>query len=147
MSILAELETGIRTACADETMEVARRLAAELPADAVVTLSGDLGAGKTTFVKGLAAAWGITQTVTSPTYNIFTLYQGRDRQLAHMDAYRLEGADAVDGLMLEEFLRSPFCLVIEWPEKIADWIPFDAVRLEFKSGTGNERQIRKKAEG
>lgn len=142
MSILAALEQGIDTATAEETIELARRLTAEIPPDAVVALSGDLGAGKTTFVKGLAEGWGIRQTVTSPTYNIFTLYEGPQRQLAHMDAYRLEGAAAVDGLMLEEFLRSPFCLVIEWPEKIADWIPADALRLQFTTGAENTRHLR-----
>lgn len=141
MSILGRLETGITSPTAATTIELARELAATLPIDSVLTLSGDLGAGKTTFVKGLASAWGITATITSPTYNIFTLYQG-DRQLVHMDAYRLNGADAVDALMLEEFLRSPYCLVIEWPEKIAAWIPSDAIHLHFANGPAEARIIR-----
>lgn len=122
-------------------MDLAREIAAALPPDAVLTLSGDLGAGKTTFVKGLATAWGITRTVTSPTYNIFTLYESPARQLAHMDAYRLAGPEAVDALMLEEFLRSPYCLVIEWPEKIAGWLPSDAIQLRFESSGENSRHL------
>lgn len=142
MSILRALEEGLRTRHAEETIDAARRLAEVLPADSVVTLSGDLGAGKTTFVKGLARSWGIGAPITSPTYNIFNLHQGPRRQLAHMDAYRLDNADAVDALMLDDFLRPPYCLVIEWPEKIADWIPADALRLAFAIGSGDERTLK-----
>ncbi len=143
MSILQSLRQGITTTDAGQTISVAAELATVLPEDAVLTLSGDLGAGKTTFVKGLAQAWGITARITSPTYNIFTLHEGPIRQLAHMDAYRLGGADAVDALMLAEFLRSPYCLVIEWPEKIGGWIPPDAVRLHLAITDGDQRSIRR----
>lgn len=142
MSILQRLESGIPTQSPEETMALANALAQELPIDAVVGLSGDLGAGKTTFVKGLAAAWDVRATVTSPTYNIFTLHPGI-RQLAHMDAYRLNGPESVDALMLEEFLQSPYCLVIEWPENIAAWLPSEALVLRFASEKGDRRFIRR----
>lgn len=142
MSILRRLESGIRAATAEQTMAVAKDLAGELGADVVLGLSGDLGAGKTTFVKGLAAAWGITATVTSPTYNIFTIHTGTDRQLVHMDAYRLDGADSIEDLMLEEFLRSPYCLAVEWPENVAGWMPPEALWLRFAIEPGNVRSIR-----
>lgn len=142
MNILEELERGVTTRTAEETIQCARSLAKVLPPDTILTLSGDLGAGKTTFVKGLAQAWDIAATITSPTYNIFTLHQGPECQLAHMDAYRLDGGDSVESLMLEDFLRSPYCLVIEWPEKIADWIPTDALNLKFTIAHGDQRTIR-----
>jgi tRNA threonylcarbamoyladenosine biosynthesis protein TsaE len=131
MSIFAELRNGCVTRSPAETQELARRLAAELPADSVLALHGDLGVGKTTFVKGLAAGFGIHETVTSPTFNIFTLHRGGRRSLVHLDAYRLEGAAQIEDLMLEDFLVSPFCLAVEWPEKIADWLPPGTLHLEL----------------
>lgn len=123
MSILDKLASGIETTSPEETYRVARELAATLPDEAVLTLEGDLGAGKTTFVKGLAQAWSIQEEVTSPTFNIYNLYQG-ERQLAHMDAYRLEESPEIwDELMLEELVFPPFCLAIEWPSKLP-YIPW-----------------------
>ncbi|EDY83574.1 uncharacterised P-loop hydrolase UPF0079 [Verrucomicrobiia bacterium DG1235] len=118
MNILDKLQAGVTTQSPEETYAIARELADTLPEEAVLTLEGDLGAGKTTFVKGLAQAWRIQETVTSPTFNIYNLYQG-ERQLAHMDAYRLEESPEIwDELMLEELISPPFCLAIEWPSKL-----------------------------
>lgn len=118
MNILDRLKSGITTKTAEKTQAVARELAATLPREAVLTLEGDLGAGKTTFVKGLAQAFSIQESVTSPTFTIYNLYQGT-RQLAHMDAYRLEKSPEIwEGLMLEELITPPFCLAIEWPSKL-----------------------------
>lgn len=141
MSISAKLAEGIVTLSAEETIAIAQRLAADLPDNAILTLEGDLGAGKTTFVKGLALAWGITQTVTSPTFNIYNLYQGQ-RQLAHMDAYRLEATPGIwDELLLDELISPPFCLAIEWPEKL-DSIPWPIThRLHFEA-IGSSRNIK-----
>lgn len=130
MSIFDELKQGVATHSADETRALARRLAHALPPDSVLALHGDLGSGKTTFVGGLAAGWGIAGPVTSPTYNLFTLHRG-ERLLAHLDAYRLSRARDMDALMLEEFLESPWCLAVEWPEKIEGWLPPDALHLHF----------------
>ena len=104
------------------------RLAAALPPDATLALHGDLGVGKTTFVQGLAQGFGIPDLVTSPTFNILHLYRSR-RTLVHLDAYRLENAHQVSELMLEDFLVSPYCLAVEWPEKIAAALPADAWHL------------------
>lgn len=118
----------------EKTAAAAARVAELLPADADCTLAlhGTLGAGKTTFVSGLARALGVRQPVTSPSYNIYAVYEGRSRQLIHMDAYRLTSPDAVDALMLEEFMRSPWVWVVEWPEKIGDALPPDTVHLDFE---------------
>ncbi|OHE86150.1 MAG: tRNA (adenosine(37)-N6)-threonylcarbamoyltransferase complex ATPase subunit type 1 TsaE, partial [Verrucomicrobia bacterium RIFCSPLOWO2_12_FULL_64_8] len=110
------------------TRALGARLAAALPPDATVALHGDLGTGKTTFVQGLARGLGVADVVTSPTFNIFHLYRGK-RTFVHLDAYRLENAHQVAELMLEDFLASPWCLAVEWPEKIAAALPDDAVRL------------------
>lgn len=131
MSICAKLRAGIVTASAAETRAVARELAAALPPDIVLALHGDLGVGKTTFVQGLAAGFGCPEPVTSPTFTIYTLHQGGRRTLVHLDAYRLESGAQIDSLMLEDFLVSQYCLAVEWPEKIADWIPSEAWHLEL----------------
>jgi tRNA threonylcarbamoyladenosine biosynthesis protein TsaE len=132
MSIFAELRAGITTHSAGETQALATRLAQTLPADATLALHGDLGVGKTTFVQGLAKGFGVTDVVTSPTFNIFTLHRGGHRMLVHLDAYRLENDRQIDSLMLEDFLVSPYCLAVEWPEKIAGWLPVNALHLTLR---------------
>ena len=131
MSICARLRAGIVTPSAAETRAIAHELAAALPPDIVLALHGDLGVGKTTFVQGLAAGFGCPDPVTSPTFTIYTLHQGGRRTLVHLDAYRLDTGAQIDSLMLEDFLVSPYCLAVEWPEKIADWIPSEAWHLEL----------------
>jgi tRNA threonylcarbamoyladenosine biosynthesis protein TsaE len=132
MSIFAELTAGITTRSAEETQSIALRLARALPVDATLALHGNLGVGKTTFVQGLAKGFGVTDAVTSPTFNIFTLHRGGTRMLVHLDAYRLENDRQIDSLMLDDFLTSPFCLAVEWPEKIAAWLPQDALHLTLR---------------
>lgn len=117
---------------AEKMEEEAARFAAALPPDSTLALHGALGAGKTTFVRGAARAFGIDRPITSPSYNIYAVYEGRSRQLIHMDAYRLPSPEAADGLMLEEFMRSPWCWIVEWPEKIAAALPEDAIHLDFE---------------
>ena len=131
MSICARLRAGIVTASAAETRAIAHELAAALPPDIVLALHGNLGVGKTTFVQGLAAGFGCPEPVTSPTFTIYTLHQGGRRTLVHLDAYRLDSGAQIDSLMLEDFLVSPYCLAVEWPEKIAEWIPSEAWHLEL----------------
>lgn len=130
MSILAELRAGVVTGSADETRLVGEQLAAALAEDCVLALHGDLGVGKTTLVQGLAHGFGIRDPVVSPTFNIFHLYRGA-RLLAHLDAYRLDNAHQVSELMLEDFLVSPWCLAVEWPDRVAAWLPSNTVHLSL----------------
>ena len=138
---LKELTDGICSHSATETETLAARLAEQLPPDAVLALHGDLGAGKTTFVRGLARAWGIAEAVTSPTYNLFTIYSG-DRQLVHLDAYRLESEPQLDALMIEDFLESPWCFAIEWPERIPDALPENTWHLHMIIQANQTHQIK-----
>jgi len=131
MSIFVKLRAGVVTTSAAATHALAQELAAALPADTTLALHGDLGVGKTTFVQGLARGLGVSEPVTSPTFNIFTLYRGTGRTLVHMDAYRLDDDRQLDALMLEDFLVSPWCLAVEWPAKIAAWLPANALHLEL----------------
>ncbi len=131
LNIFAKLRSGVTTSSALETRTLAHELAAALPADATLALHGDLGVGKTTFVQGLAHGLGIADAVTSPTFPIFTLHRGGARTLVHLDAYRLENDRQIESLMLEDFLISPWCMAVEWPEKIAAWIPKNAFHLDL----------------
>jgi tRNA threonylcarbamoyladenosine biosynthesis protein TsaE len=139
--ILEQLRKGRITESAEETEVLGRALAAQLPPNHVLALHGDLGAGKTTFVRGLARAWGIAEAITSPTFNLYTLYQG-ERKLLHLDAYRLESGADLNSLMLEDFLESPWCLAVEWPERIRESIPPEAWHLDLASSQEGVHTLR-----
>ena len=101
----------------------------------VIALSGDLGAGKTTFSQGVAQVLGVDEYITSPTFVIQKIYildgQRFDR-LVHMDAYRLHGAHELEVLGWHELLQDPKTLVlIEWPEQVGEAIPRDAIKITF----------------
>jgi tRNA threonylcarbamoyladenosine biosynthesis protein TsaE len=141
-SITGRLRAGVTTLTAEETRSLAAAWAAELPADATVALHGDLGAGKTTWVQGLALGFGVEGPVTSPTFTIYTIHQGTRRMLAHLDAYRLASSAEAQDLLLEEFLVSPWCLAIEWPERLPGWIPDDAWHLDLGIEADGRHTIR-----
>lgn len=132
MSIFEKLEKGVLCTTADETIALGRAVADEMPENQVLALSGDLGAGKTTFVKGVGQSLGIQDAnITSPTFNIYAIHQGRF-QLIHMDNYRLSGEEAMNDLLIEEFLIDPWLIAVEWPEKgLADWMQPLAWQLKF----------------
>jgi tRNA threonylcarbamoyladenosine biosynthesis protein TsaE len=148
--VLAELRAGVLTASADETRSLAARLAVVLPPDATLALHGDLGVGKTTFVQGLALGFGIAEPVTSPTFNLYKLYRvasghaaSRDKwMLAHLDAYRLETPAHAEALLLEEFLTTPWCLAVEWPEKVASWLPRGVWHLDLGIAADQRHTLR-----
>lgn len=132
MTIFDELKRGLVTDSPGATEAAAARLAATLPENVAIGLSGDLGTGKTTFVRGLARGLGISSDVTSPTYTIYTIYPG-DRQLVHMDAYRLQDAHQLDSLAVEDLLRPPFLIAVEWPEHIPGFLDaFPAYRISME---------------
>ncbi len=137
--MIEELKRGLTTRSPEDTEAAGRALAGELPPDITLALSGPLGTGKTTFVRGLARGWGIRETVISPTFQLYAVYDG-DRRLVHFDAYRLESPEAADDLLIEDFLEPPYTLVVEWPEKVAPWLPEPCFQLLFGI-TGEHRHI------
>lgn len=141
MSISAKLRAGITTESADATRQLAAAFAATLPPDTTLALHGDMGVGKTTFVQGLAEGLGVHEHVTSPTFSIYTVYRGRGRMLVHVDAYRLESENQIEGLLLDEFLVSPWVLAVEWPERIAGWIPAHALHLTLSIVDGDKHHL------
>ena len=141
-SIFDRLQAGVLTGSADESRALAAEFAAALPPDATVALHGELGAGKTTWVQGMARGLGVADPVTSPTFTLYALHRGPRRMLAHMDAYRLASAADAEALLLEEFLVSPWCLAIEWPERVAAWIPPEARHLDLAIAADGRHSIR-----
>ncbi len=101
---------------------MAAAVAAELRAGSVIALHGELGSGKTTFVKGLAAALGVPDLVTSPSFSLVNEYEGRV-QLFHVDLYRLQGPQEVELLDLETILAAGGITVIEWADRGEDLLP------------------------
>jgi tRNA threonylcarbamoyladenosine biosynthesis protein TsaE len=127
---LARFAAGWATNSPLETEAAGAVLATILPPDTVLALHGDLGAGKTTLVRGIARAWAEKGPVTSPTFNYFLIYRGH-RQLIHLDAYRLARPEDYDSLLIDEFLESPWCLAIEWPENLGSRLADGAWHLYF----------------
>ena len=114
-----------------DTWHIAARVATLLSHGGVVALTGDLGAGKTTFVQGIARALGITRPVTSPTFALVGDYTGPGGRLIHMDLYRLTGPDDLLAVGFSDYLESGALIAIEWPERAGDLIPSDAVHVEI----------------
>lgn len=140
--LLERLRAGVTTESAADTRALAATLAATLPPDTTLALHGDMGVGKTTFVQGLAQGLGVQEPVTSPTFAIYTLHRGAGRTLLHLDAYRLENEHQIEGLLLEEFLISPWVMAVEWPEKIAAWLPTDTRHLTLSIVEGDRHHVR-----
>lgn len=142
MSISARLRAGVTTTSAAETRALAAEFAATLPRDTTLALHGDMGVGKTTFVQGLAEGLGVHEHVTSPTFAIYSVYRGAGRTLVHLDAYRLENEHQIEALLLDEFLVSPWVLAVEWPEKIAPWLPAGTQHLTLSIEDGDRHRLR-----
>lgn len=123
-----------------ETMSLGYKIATHARSGCVFCLTGDLGAGKTTLVRGMAQSLNIKTVVQSPTFTIMKIYFDGSRPLIHIDAYRLSGVDSDIGL--EEYIGYETGLtVIEWPQYIARLIPKDATTIEITNLGEDNRQI------
>ena len=125
---------------ADETIKKKKKIGTGAINGSVFCLTGDLGAGKTTLVRGIAKALQITSVVQSPTFNIMKVYFNGIRPLIHIDAYRL--ADVNTDIGLDEYIGYETGLtVIEWPEFIKDLIPDDAIEVNITNTGDTKRKI------
>lgn len=115
----------------DQTIALGEKIGKLLQAGDVLVLDGDLGAGKTTFTKGIGKGLGITDLIKSPTFTIIREYHDGRLPLYHMDAYRLENGGAED-LGLEEYFDSDGVSVVEWAEFVEDELPDDFLAIHFK---------------
>jgi len=120
---------GVITHSAEATEELAKEFAQLLPADTTLALEGDLGVGKTTFVRGLVKGFGITEDITSPSFSLLNVYKGK-RMIFHVDAYRLTQASSFDDLMIWDSAVSPWNVIVEWPEKVAARLPRSLWKLK-----------------
>lgn len=132
------MEYKITTRNEKETIEIAQNLESEKFPNMIICLDGELGSGKTVFTKGIANALGITESITSPTYNIIKEYHG-ESDLYHMDVYRLNGN--TEGLGIEEYFTKGGVVVIEWAETIKDILPKERLDIEFKVVDENKRLL------
>ena len=132
--------TGLfKTSSVAETKALAEKFAATLKGGEIVCLEGDLGSGKTTFTRYLAAALGAKGAVSSPTFCI--VQEHADAKLVHMDLYRLSGEDDVLAIGWEDYLDRGYTIIIEWPERAGSLIPPDAVRIFFRHGEGEDERM------
>ena len=123
-----------------ETEELGRRLAETLKGGAVVAMYGDLGAGKTAFVRGMARGLGLNCRVSSPTFTIVNEYLG-ERELIHFDMYRLSGADELFDIGWEDYLSRGAVCAVEWSENVQDAFFGDEIRVTIEKLSDTERKI------
>lgn len=121
----------------NKTLEIASKLAKYLEAGSVLTLEGELGAGKTSFTQGLAQGLGVTQIVNSPTFTLIKEYQGR-LPLYHMDVYRLNGS--IEDLGFEEYFYGEGVTVIEWASIIEEFLPESYLKVTIDK-LGDEKRV------
>ncbi len=134
------MEHQLITYSAEETMNLGQKFVALAKPGSTFCLTGDLGAGKTTLVRGIARALNIKSVVQSPTFNIMKVYFDGDRPLIHIDAYRL--ADVNTDIGLDEYIGYETGItVIEWPEFIKDLIPENAIEVNIRHAEGDTRNI------
>jgi tRNA threonylcarbamoyladenosine biosynthesis protein TsaE len=131
----------------EQTRQLGMRLGGALQTGDVICLQGDLGAGKTTFVQGIAQGWGSLDSVSSPTFILVNVYRRADgSQLFHMDAYRLNSASEAEQLDLDSMLVEG-ALIVEWPERMQGLIPVENLWLQFEHTGESEREIKFTARG
>lgn len=128
-----------------DTMELAENIESEKFPGMVICLDGELGSGKTVFVKGFAKSLGINENITSPTFNIVKEYENGEMLLNHMDVYRLEDSDATIGF--NDYFQSEGVTIIEWSELIKDKLPDERLDIKFKVIDENTRVIVLKPHG
>ena len=118
----------------EETKKFGEKLCEKLTAGSIVALTGDLGTGKTTLTKAIAAGLGVTDVITSPTFNIVKQYDSGRLPLYHFDVYRIGDVDEMYEIGYEEYFFGDGVCVIEWADLIEEIIPDDAVRIEIEYG-------------
>ncbi|MBR4662823.1 MAG: tRNA (adenosine(37)-N6)-threonylcarbamoyltransferase complex ATPase subunit type 1 TsaE [Lentisphaeria bacterium] len=121
------------TNSADETRELAAKIAAETPNGTVFALDGNLGAGKTVFASGFARGLGITEPVSSPTFTIVQEYPRANGMFFHLDLYRIDNPDAALAFGIDEFLYASDAIsLVEWPERIDGLFPPGTIRVAIE---------------
>lgn len=120
----------------EATLLFGRHCGAVLPSHSLLALNGDLGAGKTTFVQGLADALGVEEIIQSPTFSYLNIYPGGKLPLYHFDLYRLHSNTDFFALGFDEYCNEPGIAVIEWAEKIASLLPKETIHIQLQHEEG-----------
>ena len=135
----------ISTTSDAETKALGKKFASVLRSGDVIGLYGDLGAGKTTFVKGLVKGFGMNKIVKSPTFTLMNIYPIKDKtikQLVHIDCYRLTDPDQLEEIgALEYFGKKDTVVIIEWAEKVKRMLPDTLLKVHFKIKKGDAREV------
>ena len=138
---MKQMISQIKSEGPEQTWAAAAALMESLEPGTVIALHGDLGAGKTCFIQGLAVAMGITDPITSPTYTLIGEYEGR-MKLNHIDLYRLSNSVEALGIGLEEYLESDGITAIEWAERAEEILPESMLHVSIEKGCDEmSRQI------
>jgi tRNA threonylcarbamoyladenosine biosynthesis protein TsaE len=147
MSILDAHTMDFFSRSPEQTRRIGLRLGGALQVGDVICLQGDLGAGKTTFVQGIAQGWGSLDSVSSPTFIIVNMYRrGDEARLFHMDAYRLDSTPEAEELDLDSMLaQGP--LLVEWPERMNGLVPDERLWVSLEYINEEEREMKFKASG
>lgn len=124
-----------------ETESLGERLACVIKPGTVIAFTGDLGAGKTAFTRGLARGLGVTQRVTSPTFTIVNEYEGGRLPLFHFDMYRLGSSDELFDIGWEDYLIRNGVCAVEWSENVADALEGDCICVDIRRGTSDSQRI------
>lgn len=127
-----------RTESAEQTEALGAILAQRLQGGEIIAYTGDLGAGKTAFTRGLARGLGITERVTSPTFNIVNEYDSGRLPLFHFDMYRLGSSDELYDIGWEDYLNRGGVCAVEWSEIVEDALEGDVIRVDLKNGNTPE---------
>ncbi|HWS43848.1 MAG TPA: tRNA (adenosine(37)-N6)-threonylcarbamoyltransferase complex ATPase subunit type 1 TsaE [Pseudoflavonifractor sp.] len=125
----------------EETEALGARLAEQLTPGAVVAFTGDLGAGKTAFARGLARGLGITERVTSPTFTIVNEYEGGRLPLFHFDMYRLGSSEELFEIGWEDYLRRGGVCAVEWSEIVSDALEDGCIQVDISRNGGEDSRV------
>ena len=135
------------TNSASETRELGVRLAEQLKAGDVILMDGELGAGKSELARGVAKGLGVQETVTSPSFTILNVYESGRVPLYHFDWYRLESAEELYELGMDEYLGGDGIALVEWPERCPDAVPEECLVIRIKAEGENTRRITEEYRG
>ena len=124
----------------EQTVTLGEQIGSRLEPGDIVALEGPLGSGKTSFVKGIARSLGIREEVTSPSFTLISEYRGR-MPLYHMDLYRIDSSEEFELLGAEELMYGGGVTVIEWAEKMSEYLPEKCISLVFHLLEGGDREI------
>ncbi len=149
MSVSAPISLEIVAQNVEETEAIGAALGAQLGQGEVICLEGDLGAGKTAFVRGMGRGWGALERVTSPTFTLVHEHRRTrdDQVLYHVDCYRLERTADAWSLGLDEMLHSTDNVVLEWPERVIDLLPEERLWIVFEIVSDTHRILQVSAAG